>query len=192
MTLQEARREWVLIDGDCRRVSITECGRVFILNGREITNETFVVLSAPPPAEDWRELGDDLPSPAYYWCEDLAADQPPQLLRQSHYGRVSVRGGVFVACENSRPVWERWTVAGWTRATGRVALCSRPGPSVRPPEGMPAPSGDGWYWVEGFSEPREVSQSSDGGWRVHGAWHKEPLNGRRVWPISDPRKGGGK
>lgn len=57
-------------------------------------------------------------------------------------------------------------------------------------EGLAEPSGDGWYRVEGIDEPREVSQSSDGGWRVHGEWHKEPLDGRRVWPVIDPRKGG--
>ena len=59
------------------------------------------------------ELTDELPSPWWYWCEELEPDHPPQLLRSYIY----------------ESLWRRWTVSGWVPVTGRVCPIS-PRPEV--------------------------------------------------------------
>lgn len=57
-------------------------------------------------------------------------------------------------------------------------------------EGLAEPTGDGWYWVEGDDNPREIERHPLGRWVRVDSVVCAPLNGRRVWPVIDPRKGG--
>lgn len=67
-------------------------------------------------SNEWTEFpGDD----GWYWCEELADDAPPQLIRrEDHYGDDGQWWGAS---------WYRWTVAGWVENRGRVCkVNSRP------------------------------------------------------------------
>jgi hypothetical protein len=67
------------------------------------------------------DLNDELPSPWWYWVEELEPDHPPQLLR-----RQTPRIPLIMCLDEQ---WERWTVSGWVPVTGRVCPIS-PRPEV--------------------------------------------------------------
>lgn len=54
------------------------------------------------------------------------------------------------------------------------------------PQWQDEPSGDGWYWVEGNTQPCYVLSLSSGWWFSFSSAPSRPLDGRRVCPVSPP------
>lgn len=67
-----------------------------------------------------REWQDEPDGDGWYWCEELAADAPPQKIVRHVIGNGVDTGDI-------QPLWKRWTIGGWVHINGRVCkITERP------------------------------------------------------------------
>ena len=67
-----------------------------------------------------REWQDEPDGDGWYWCEELAADAPPQKIVRHVIGNGVDTGDI-------QPLWKRWTIGGWVQIKCRVCkITERP------------------------------------------------------------------